>query len=90
MSSAKSAIQIYDKAKWIACQQVESANKTSLFNVFTKDRTTFLGAVKWFSRWRCYAFFPAAETVFEQQCMRDLAVFLETLKAERNGTDGNG
>jgi hypothetical protein len=67
----------------VACQQINTANQTSQFNVFTKDRTSFLGTVKWFGRWRCYSFFPSADTVFEQQCLNDIADFLETLKIER-------
>jgi hypothetical protein len=37
-----------------------------------------LGDVKWFGRWRCYAFFPRGEAVFEQTCLRDIAEFCES------------
>ena len=36
-----------------------------------------LGYVKWFGRWRCYAFFPFRESIFEKQCLRDIAQFCE-------------
>lgn len=37
----------------------------------------YVGTVKWMGRWRCYAFFPEPEMVFEKTCMRDLAAFCE-------------
>lgn len=42
-----------------------------------------LGCVKWFARWRKYAFFPAPETVFEQVCLRDIAQFCEDRTREQ-------
>lgn len=43
-----------------------------------------LGQIKWFSRWRCYSFFPESNHVFEQQCLRDIADFCEAeTKAHR-------
>lgn len=37
-----------------------------------------LGFVKWFSRWRKYAFFPMNECIFEEVCMREISEFIET------------
>src|SRR3989338_3930957 len=37
----------------------------------------FLGQVYWFNRWKRYSFFPASETVFEQDCLRKIADFCE-------------
>jgi len=36
-----------------------------------------LGVVRWFSRWRKYAFFAEPNCVFEQVCLRDIAQFIE-------------
>jgi hypothetical protein len=36
-----------------------------------------LGEIRWFSRWRKYAFWPADHCVFEQDCMRDISEFIE-------------
>ena len=41
-----------------------------------------LGSVKWFGRWRCYAFFPLGDTVFERECLRDIAEFCEARTVE--------
>ena len=36
-----------------------------------------LGVVRWFSRWRKYAFYPRDLCVFEETCLRDIAQFIE-------------
>ena len=42
-----------------------------------------LGMVTWYGAWRRYAFHPEALTVFESQCLRDIAAFCDWLMAER-------
>jgi len=69
--------------KWITIAQKGDTGKTKLFDVVAKEGAIALGEVKWFARWRKYAFFPAAGTVFEQDCLNDISSFLEKLKAER-------
>lgn len=36
-----------------------------------------LGEIRWRGAWRKYAFFPEPDTVFEQDCLRDIAQFCE-------------
>lgn len=50
--------------------------KTKIWIVRTKYGET-LGTVAWFSHWRKYAFSPASNCIFEQDCLRDLAQFME-------------
>jgi hypothetical protein len=51
---------------------------TETWNVMPKDNSGSLGIIKWFAAWRCYAFYPPlVETVFEKQCLRDIANFCE-------------
>lgn len=53
---------------------VPEGMKTRVFQVY--DSTgTLLGAVRWFGRWRCYAFYPHGETVYEPTCLREIAEF---------------
>ena len=42
-----------------------------------------LGEVRWYGAWRCFAFFPAPETLFERTCLRDIADFCEARTRER-------
>jgi hypothetical protein len=41
-----------------------------------------LGEVRWFGRWRCYAFYPEPDTLYERQCLRDIADFCEARTRE--------
>jgi hypothetical protein len=52
------------------------SGKTFIYEVRAKGGGS-LGTVAWFGRWRCYSFFPAARTVFERKCLRDIADFCE-------------
>lgn len=51
--------------------------KTSIWDVVAKDGDIVLGQVRWFGRWRGYAFFPGTQMVFERVCLREIADFIE-------------
>jgi hypothetical protein len=54
------------------------SGKTKIWLVVSKyDISDFLGEIRWFGRWRCYAFYPMPTTVFEKTCLRDIANFCE-------------
>lgn len=55
------------------------SGKTKTWDVRTADGTIgeHLGAVRWFGRWRCYAFFPMSGSLYERKCLRDIAAFVE-------------
>lgn len=58
------------------------SGKTKSWFVETKGGAHHLGVVKWYAPWRKYAFHPASLTVFEEDCLRDIAMFVsaETVK----------
>jgi hypothetical protein len=53
------------------------SGKTKMWNVETIGGETILGTIAWFGRWRRYGFYPTSGTVFEQDCLRDIASFCE-------------
>lgn len=62
------------------------SSKTQAWDVRTKDGIgEHLGAVKWFGRWRCYAFYPGSGSIYEKTCLRDIAEFCETETRKRRG-----
>lgn len=68
--------------KYIVIEPVEfGPAKTSRWIVWSKARAN-LGVIKWYSHWRCYAFFPKNGTLFEHNCLWDIADFVarETAK----------
>jgi hypothetical protein len=70
--------------KWIKAVWVRKSpsGKTNVWEMRTTDYHHLLGEVRWYSPWRKYAFFPAAECVFEQDCLRDIAAFIEEATME--------
>jgi hypothetical protein len=71
------------EAKWIRLERTPFEGKTSRWNVFTKRGVTPLGRVMWWNAWRKYCFFPLSDTLYEQDCLRDIADFCEQQTAER-------
>lgn len=69
--------------KWIKFREVLDTGKTKVFEVIAIEGGFKLGEVKWFGRWRKYSFFPNGETVFEKDCLRDIADFLDRLMKGR-------
>lgn len=45
-----------------------------------------LGVIKWHGAWRKYCFFPEADTLFEQVCLREIADFIEGKTLEHKRT----
>jgi hypothetical protein len=75
-------------AKWIGFQLEErrSGAKTDTWHVWSlKEPRAHLGIVKWYGGWAKYVFFPGAATLYEEDCLRDLAAFIEaeTLKQRK-------
>jgi hypothetical protein len=68
-------------SKWIQFvdRGVPSGKKTRIWSVHPIELSgaSQLGEVRWFSPWRQYGFYPAANTVFERRCLRDIANFCE-------------
>jgi hypothetical protein len=56
---------------------------TKRFDVRSKRRDFSLGEIAWHGAWRQYAFFPWMQTLFNRDCLRDIAEFLDKLMEER-------
>lgn len=75
--------------KWIIAVSAGTSpsGKTRIWQIESK-RSALLGDVRWYGPWRKYAFFPEANTIFEQDCLRDIADFIEReTKAHREEFD---
>jgi len=69
------------KAKWIEFRLIEVKPKTNVYEVITKEEGFLIGIIKWYPRWRKYAFFPVCQTVFERDCLIDIYSYLDELMA---------
>lgn len=45
-----------------------SARKTAIVDVVSK-RWVRLGQIRWYGAWRCYAFYPNTDTLFNRDCI---------------------
>ena len=57
--------------------------KTRRWEARTKDERTVLGNVRWYAHWRRYVFFPEANTLYDQNCLWDIADFVAERTAEQ-------
>lgn len=71
---------------WIIFDPIgrSTSDKTSVWNVVAREGGNKLGEVSWFGRWRKYCFFPEAGTVFEKDCLRDVANWCESATREHS------
>ena len=59
-----------------------ASGKTYLFSVVANDGEVELGRVAWYGKWRKYCFWPLADTLYEQDCLRAIASFIERQTAD--------
>lgn len=74
------------KAKWVRFDLVGQKAKTKVWDVVATAHEAAgimpsLGVIQWHSYWRKYAFFPC-NSLFESQCLRDIADFLDDAMKE--------
>lgn len=71
-------------AKWITFEQQPMGDKkTKTFYVYNKESHTLLGTVSWYGAFRQYSFTSYGKIIYEKQCLRDIADFLDNLMLER-------
>jgi hypothetical protein len=74
------------KPKWIRFDEVQTRTKTKRWRVLTRDGGgaigVAIGVVSWWSPWRKYVFHPFAGSLYEQDCLRDIATFIENATRE--------
>lgn len=66
--------------------KVPKGYKTRAWKIAPKDEDDrsgyhWIGGVRWYAPWRKYCFFPQANTVYEQVCLREIADFCESQTA---------
>ena len=70
-------------SRYIEFSLAGQGKKTQIWHVHSKNHGSFLGYIKWFGRWRQYVFFPAAETAWNPECLRDICDFIKGLMDDR-------
>ena len=68
---------------YLAFVLVHDTGKTRVFSVDSVRQGGRLGVIRWFGRWRQYTIEPEASTVWNKDCLREVAEFLDALMKER-------
>lgn len=60
------------------------SRRTLVWDVINRSSHVKLGSIAWNAGWRRYAFYPAGNTFFEEDCLRDIAEFVERRSRRRD------
>ena len=67
-------------SKYLEFCVIEEKPKTKIAGVWSKKSGDRLGIIKWYSRWRQYAFFPENGTLFNTDCLNDIQSYIKGLR----------
>lgn len=70
--------------QWLRFKDVTpEGRKTKVVAVVSDTHGDVLGHIKWFGRWRQYAFFPEAGTVWNPDCMTGVSRQIKEMMSQR-------
>jgi len=71
--------------EWMILRELPAPGKTRTWEIWSGGDllTARLGRIKWASGWRRYALFPEPQTLFEPECLRAIAEFLDARTKEQ-------
>lgn len=67
-------------SKYLEFSVIEEKPKTKVIGIWSKKNGDSLGIIRWFGRWRQYAFFPQTGTVFNVECLNDIQSYIRELR----------
>ncbi|MBA7549963.1 hypothetical protein ES705_42468 [subsurface metagenome] len=67
-------------SKYLEFNILEQKPKTKVIEIISKRGRERLGIIKWFPRWRQYAFSPGADTIFNVECLNDIVSHIKGLR----------
>lgn len=57
--------------------------ETGEWSVNAKSGDALLGYVRWYQEWKRYVFHPKEDTLFDKECLMDIAQFIHTETKKR-------
>ena len=67
-------------SKYLDFKLLEQKPKTEVIGVYSKKSRNILGIIKWYGRWRQYAFFPEIDTLYNSECLNDIIICIKGLR----------
>lgn len=62
--------------------EASAGRKTEVWRIYSKRSGDLLGTIKWFGRWRQYAFFPEEGTIWNNDCLATVHIFVTDLRQQ--------
>lgn len=69
--------------KWISFREIPAPGVTRRWEIVANQGGAVIGWIAWANGWRRYVLQPGWNTEWEQDCLRDVAAFLEQQTAVR-------
>lgn len=63
-----------------------SSGKTKVVHIFSRMDGSYLGEIRWFGKWRQYAFFPGSGTVWNPECLLSVNSKIQDLVLQRRNS----
>lgn len=63
--------------KYLRFAPERDTGKTKTWGVYSVMHGDRLGGIAWYGGWRQYVFFPETGTLWNKDCLRDVATFLD-------------
>ena len=70
----------YRETEYLVFSEMRSKGTTRIWSVTSKRHGDYLGAIRWFGRWRQYVFY--ADGIFNSGCLEDINQFLKDAMAD--------
>ncbi len=72
-----------EESKFLNFTLSHHSTKTSTYHVHSKKGFEFVGIIKWYSGWRRYTFYPKGGTLYDENCLKEIADFINKLMDDR-------
>ena len=67
-----------DLGKYMYAKVIDQKPKSVVIGVYSQSSNVLLGKVKWYGPWRQYCFYPEPDTIFNTECLGEIATLLKT------------
>jgi hypothetical protein len=69
-------------SRWFRLGAPVASGKTNIWMVIALEPVVTLGEIRWYGAWRQYTFFPFSDTLWNSECLEDLAEVLKDLNSD--------
>ena len=78
------------KYQYVHFVKVADKPKTSVWTCRNNRTGGELGRVRWYGPWRQYCYFPVAQAVYSEGCLKDICSFLAEERKQQRAIDRGG